>query len=203
MSTLIKKFHKVMQDCSYIQKDQQNSFHKYKYASASAVFAKVNEALSKHGLASVAQSEILSTSDTTTKDKSGNEKIDRFVTVKATITILDTEGDGTQTLTISGLGSGLDSGDKAIAKAQTMAIKYAWVGALNISTGDDPEADDELDERVSPIQKYIDLLQHAKNAEEIEHIKTSIRNNGWKSYSIGEKERFVQAGESAKKRLGI
>lgn len=44
-------------------------------------------------------------------------------------------------MSIVGLGSGQDSGDKAIMKAQTAAIKYAYLLSFAISTGDDPEND--------------------------------------------------------------
>ncbi|MBR0289704.1 MAG: hypothetical protein IJQ82_12060 [Selenomonadaceae bacterium] len=55
------------------------------------------------------------------------------------ITLLDP--DSGETLPIKGLGFGQDAGDKAVAKAQTMAIKYAYLNSLAIATNDDPEAD--------------------------------------------------------------
>jgi len=47
------------------------------------------------------------------------------------------------------MGSGQDSGDKAVMKAQTAAIKYAYLLSFAISTGDDPEADQRTDESSS------------------------------------------------------
>lgn len=41
-------------------------------------------------------------------------------------------------MSITGPGSGQDSGNKAVTKAQT-AIKYAYLLSLTISTEDDPE----------------------------------------------------------------
>lgn len=44
-------------------------------------------------------------------------------------------------LIIRGLGSGIDTGDKSVAKAQTMAVKYAWKNSLLIAdSSDDPDA---------------------------------------------------------------
>jgi DNA-directed RNA polymerase subunit M/transcription elongation factor TFIIS len=37
-----------------------------------------------------------------------------------------------------------------LSKAQTQAKKYAWLLALNISTGDDPEADERTDRAQEP-----------------------------------------------------
>jgi hypothetical protein len=50
---------------------------------------------------------------------------------------------GDETLTSSACGEGSDSGDKATAKAETAAIKYAVAHALCLAWGaEDPEASD-------------------------------------------------------------
>ena len=66
------------------------------------------------------------------------------MTVRVTITLVDVESG--ESIILSGLGSGQDSGDKAVMKAQTAAIKYAYLMSLAISTNDDPEADVKTDE---------------------------------------------------------
>ena len=60
--------------------------------------------------------------------------------------ILLIDKDSGETVTLTGIGSGQDGGDKAVMKAQTAAIKYAYMLSLAISTGDDPEADGKTDE---------------------------------------------------------
>ena len=57
-----------------------------------------------------------------------------------------TDSDSGESVKIKGLGSGQDAGDKATMKAQTAAIKYAFLLSFAISTGDDPEADTHTDE---------------------------------------------------------
>lgn len=47
---------------------------------------------------------------------------------------------------MSGIGSGQDNSDKAVMKAQTAAIKYAYMLTLAMNTNDDPEADSQTDE---------------------------------------------------------
>lgn len=133
---LARKVALIAEACAHVQKDGRNDFHKYSYATAGAVLAKVNEAMAKHGVCSTAEPEVLSESD-----NAGN----RTVTVKVTLTLHDADSDAT--LTTAGIGCGQDKGDKAVMKAQTAAIKYAWMLALNISTGDDPEADGDTDKR--------------------------------------------------------
>lgn len=45
--------------------------------------------------------------------------------MKVNITLIDRDSD--ESVLITGIGSGQDSGDKAVMKAQTAAIKYAYM----------------------------------------------------------------------------
>ena len=146
MKQLAAKLLAVMRECSYVEKNGTNDFHGYKYATSADVLAKVNSALVKHGIASVAHPELIDMIDVITA-RGNTEKL---ATVQMTITLIDTEnGD---TFEISGIGSGQDAGDKAVMKAETAAIKYAYMLSLAISTGDDPEADENTDKAVSQEQ---------------------------------------------------
>lgn len=144
MQNISKKFVEVMKDCSHVAKNGSNDFHKYKYATAADVLEKVNASLTKHGLASGVTPNILNTQQVSTAK--GN--VENLVTVEVVVTLIDP--DSGETLTIKGLGSGQDAGDKAVAKAQTMAIKYAYLNSLAIATSDDPEADLHTDEVTQP-----------------------------------------------------
>lgn len=104
------------------------------------MLGRVNAALVKYGIASVPMPELLDMTDV--KTAKGN--IEHLATVKIEIKLLDKESG--EIFIISGLGSGQDSGDKGVMKAQTVAIKYAYMLSLAISTGDDPEADGRIDE---------------------------------------------------------
>lgn len=139
MSTLTEKLILAARACGYVQKDSANLFHKYRYASAANVLAHINEAICNAGLAVV---------DTLPEivDREGVGK-DRVVTARMTIVVADTESG--ERATFRGLGSGMDSGDKAVMKAVTAATKYAWLCAFSISTGDDPEADETTDRRTA------------------------------------------------------
>lgn len=134
------KLANVMAACRYIQKDRRNEFLRYNYASASAVLERVNAACADQNLATVVIPKILSQTEKTSRSGA----VETLVTVQTDVTLVDC--DSGESVTFSGLGSGQDVGDKAVAKAQTMALKYAWMTTLNISTGDDPEADAHEDE---------------------------------------------------------
>ena len=144
MQKIAKKFVEVMRDCSHVAKNGTNEFHKYKYATAADVLEKVNASLTKHGIASVVTPLLLSMQEITTAK--GNTE--RLATVEVTVTLID--ADSGETLTLKGLGSGQDSGDKSVAKAQTMALKYCYLNSLAIATSDDPEADRHTDEVMQP-----------------------------------------------------
>ena len=140
MQKLASKFINVMQECSHIEKNGVNSFHKYKYATSSDVMQKVNAALTKYGIASFVSPSLISLQEV--KTAKGN--IDHFATVEVEIKLVDK--DSGEEAILKGLGNGQDNGDKAVAKALTSAMKYAYMMSLAISTGDDPEADRSVDE---------------------------------------------------------
>lgn len=143
MQKIAKKFVEVMRECSHVAKNGTNSFHQYKYATAADVLEKVNASLTKHGLASVVTPNLLSVQEVTTAK--GN--IERLATVEVSIMLIDSESG--ESLTLKGLGSGQDPSDKAIAKAQVMGIKYAYLSSLAIATNDDPEADSKTDDAMN------------------------------------------------------
>ena len=147
MQKLAKKFVSVMQECSHVVKTGTNDFHRYKYATANDVLEKVNASLTKHGIASVVTPALLSVQEVTTAK--GNTE--RLATVEVMVTLIDSESG--ESFAIKGLGSGQDAGDKALAKAQTMALKYCYMASLAIATGDDPEADSKTDEATTYSQK--------------------------------------------------
>ena len=130
----------IMSECSHVAKDGFNDFHKYKYASASGVLEAVNAALVKHKVASVVTPNIISSFDVT--NAKGN--IEHQVTVGCNILLIDSESG--ESIDLYGIGTGQDAGDKAVMKAETAAIKYAYLLSMAISTGDDPEADSRTDE---------------------------------------------------------
>lgn len=140
MGKLAAKISAVMKDCNYVEKNGTNTFHGYQYATSADVLAKVNTALVKHGIASIAKPELIDIVNVTTTK--GN--IEKLATIQMTIKLIDVESG--ETYELVGIGSGQDAGDKAIMKAETAAIKYAYMLSFAISTGDDPEADKNTDE---------------------------------------------------------
>jgi len=144
LAALATRLLKVMKACAVVPKDEKNAAQHYKYVSSDAVLKRVNGALVDAGLATVCAMEVLDRQPRTTNSGGTWE----LATVRAKLTIIDSETGAS--IDSEGIGQGFDGGDKALSKAQTQARKYAWLLALNISTGDDPEADSLTDRVQEP-----------------------------------------------------
>lgn len=173
MQKLAKKLIAVMQECRYVAKNGVNTFHKYKYATCADVLEMVNAAFVKQGIASITVPEVVDLHAVTTA-KGSTEHI---ATVKVTVKLVD--ADSGESLEISGMGSGQDSGDKAVMKAQTAAIKYAYLLSFAISTGDDPEADQRTDENSSVLS--------ATSTSRAFQQKSKVKGQVHACYECGEK----------------
>ena len=140
-ANIAAKLVKVMQECSFVPKNGTNSYHNYKYATAEDVLSTVNKSLAKYGIACIVIPTLESNIDVV--NQKGN--IEHLATVSVHIQLIDSESG--ESVDLFGMGSGQDAADKAVMKAQTAAIKYAFMLSLCIATGDDPEADAAMDER--------------------------------------------------------
>lgn len=169
---IAKKLVNVMSECGHIAKNGLNSYHQYKYATAEDVLLKVNSALTKNKIASVVIPEIASMVDVT--NLKGNTE--HLVTVNVQIKLIDSESG--ECVDLFGIGSGQDAGDKAVMKAQTAAIKYAYMMSLCIATGDDPEADTKTDENSSMGNKGSKAVNNVKKISAIKKSITVCANCG-------------------------
>lgn len=169
---IAKKLVNVMIECGHIAKNGLNSYHQYKYATAEDVLLKVNSALTKNKIASVVIPEIASMVDVI--NLKGNTE--HLVTVNVQIKLIDSESG--ECVDLFGIGSGQDAGDKAVMKAQTAAIKYAYMMSLCIVTGDDPEADTKTDENSSMGNKGSKAVNNVKKISAIKKSITVCANCG-------------------------
>lgn len=176
MKNLAAKLVKVMEDCAAVPKNGTNDFHHYKYATSADVLEKVNASLVKNRIASIVLPEVINSAEVVTNK--GNTE--HLITVKVEITLIDTDS-GEKTV-LSGIGSGQDGGDKAVMKAQTAAIKYAYMLSLAISTNDDPEADPRTDESVSH-REPVNLPENKENPLICSDCGTAI-SGGVKKVSV-------------------
>lgn len=156
-----KKLVSVMGECNHIAKNGVNGYHNYTYATAEDVLLKVNDALVKNKIASIVIPEIKEMTDV--KNLKGNTE--HLVTISVRIHLIDS--DSGECVDLYGIGSGQDAGDKAVMKAQTAAIKYAYMLSLCIATEDDPESDIKTDISVSG--------EKAKNKANASSVKQNVK----------------------------
>jgi hypothetical protein len=145
-----------------VPKDGYNQGQKYNYTSAAAVKMRVGPELAARGIAVTVKAEVLDHGDST----SGKGTVSQRVLVRLTLTFVD--GATGEVLETQGLGSGMDSGDKAAMKAFTAAEKYAYVGAFCLAMGEDPERDEKDEEASGPSAQ-----------EELTRVTTIEELNAW------------------------
>ncbi len=132
---IVTKLAEVMAEAGYVQKDGRNDHHGYRFVSAEAVYDRIRPALARRGVAIASTTAELLNHDQVTSAKGVPGVI---AVVRLTLQLKDAETG--EVAIYQGLGSGSDSGAKAVMKANTAALKYALAAALMMSWGDDPEA---------------------------------------------------------------
>lgn len=144
MKSILAKLHAVMSAVDYIQKDKENTFHRYKYASEQAIKEALHTELVKNKV--IFGVSVTGSNKTPITTAKGNQS---FVTdVKLTYAFWDV--DSGESVTGEFIGTGEDPSDKGTYKAITGAIKYILTSTFLIPTGDDAEADTE--EKAPPKQ---------------------------------------------------
>lgn len=122
----------VMGDVGYVKKDGKNTFQNYSYVSEADTIATVRQAMCKHGLVATP----VVTSHSTIEagaTKSGAKQWFTTILVEYTFT----DPDSGESLLVTTIGQGMDTGDKGCYKAMAGANKYALLKAFQIATGDD------------------------------------------------------------------
>lgn len=122
----------AMGDVEAIKKDGKNTMQGYSFTSEAAIANTLRPIMSKHGLALVPTNIRVVNADTV---QTKNATMQR-VAIEATYTLMHKGG---QNLSITVPGEGMDSLDKAIPKALTMAYKYAMIQVFCVGRGDDPD----------------------------------------------------------------
>lgn len=135
--SLAEKLNKAITDIGPVQKDGSNSFQNYRFQSEAAIKSAVKKAISANGFDIIPSYEILGQRDVQGRKGTLNHIVD----VMGTFTITDGRKD--QEMVGQMPGTGMDTGEKATAKACTSAQKYFYKQLFNISDQEeDPDATD-------------------------------------------------------------
>lgn len=124
-----QRIHAIMQDVSYVQKENKKVNNQYTFVSHDAVTSKVRPALLEHGVLAVPSYFDISVDGNRTS-----------CSMSITFINIDKPEDKLE-IPCAGFGQGIDPQDKGAGKAMSYAYKYALLKVLGLETGDDPERD--------------------------------------------------------------
>lgn len=200
---LYQRIRSVMEDVEYLQKDKEISTGgsgSYKALSEETVTKNVREAMIRHGLVilPIAQEHHL------VDHVRGPGKIVSVSTVNATYKIVNVDNP-TEFELLASAGTGVDSQDKGVGKAQTYAYKYLLLRTFGIATGKDTDSvgNAELErEQAAEQQKAIGVaikqLEAAVDVEELKRVgvKEYMDDPKYKAAALAAAER-VKASKAA------
>lgn len=124
---IYQRLHAVMQGLSFIQKEDKKVNNQYTFVSHDAVTAAVRGRFVEQGIVSIPQN---------LKVKQDGNRTE--VTLDMAFVNIDKPDDR---ILVPSFGYGIDQQDKGPGKAMSYAVKYAYLKALALETGDDPELD--------------------------------------------------------------
>lgn len=140
--TVHQALSKVMGDVQAVKKDSKNQAQRFNFRGIDAVMNAVGPALRKYGVTILPEDVEVHRSNGTT----ANGKQTAEVVVKVTYRIYGPAGDSIHGKVAA---EAMDFGDKAIAKAMSVAYRTFLLQALTIPT-DEPDPDGESYERGAP-----------------------------------------------------
>lgn len=152
----------VMAEVRSIEKGDKNDFHNFMFRGIDRVLNKVGPALRAHGVVVTPELRNLESRDITTS----KGKREREVTVTVAYHFRGPEGDMLEPPVVVP-GEASDAGDKAVAKAMSVAQRIAYIQAFNIPTG-------ESDPDRHVVTRAVDPLVKVKN-----DIWAEAEKRGW------------------------
>lgn len=178
---IIQKLNEASKKIGPITKDGENKFQRYTFQSEAAVKSAVEAAIREVGIRIIPNYEIVQQYDRESA-KGGNN---HFVDVKGTFTITDGEDSIQGTM----FGSGQDTAEKAMVKAETTTQKYFYKQLFNITDRDeDPDTTNSAINAGKPKQNYgNNRRQPANNSQSRSSQQRSHSNatNAGKLKTIG------------------
>lgn len=154
-NSLHRKLTEVMAAVDWQPKTERNQQQNYAFVSVERIKDAVRTQLAERHVMVYTSIKAVDRAEFTTSK--GTAML--HVTVHGEVTFAD--GDSGEMFTIEAAGEAMDTGDKALNKAQTALVKYALINTFLIPTGDDPDH-----ESPEVTQRRQDAPQAARTAQE-------------------------------------
>jgi len=153
---IYNKWAELLERVGYVQKTGNNAHFKYTYVTEADMIEALRPVMSELGLLFYpSKSEVVPNSVTGSAST--------VITIKYTYTLLDSETG--ESVDMEVIAQGADSQDKGAYKAATGARKYALRQLILVSTGDDPEKDEDTDGVGVANQNAIAVLRKYREAD--------------------------------------
>jgi hypothetical protein len=197
---IAQALNEVMKEVGAVKKNDRNASQGFNFRGIDAVVNAVSPALQKHGVIVVPSVEDY---EYHSVEIGKNRTVMGHVKVKVTYTFIGAGGDAIKATVV---GEAMDSGDKATAKAMSVAFRTALLQTLSLPT-DEPDPDSQSYERSEKvvvdtkalalaISESSDLETLAKLGAYITKYKDSIEPSILETLRISFKEAQVRVGTS-------
>ena len=171
--TVHEAINAVMRDVTFLGKEQKNSHQGFNFRGIDDVMNIVGPAMRKHGL--IAYPRLLPEYTTFGEKPTKNSKAK---TVDIVVEVVWCGPDGSELISRVAAES-FDSGDKATAKAMSVALRTAYLQTLCLPT-DEPDPDSFSYEIVNEDEKarFIEKMSQVSDIEELRKLKAQARHAG-------------------------
>lgn len=197
---IAQALNEVMKEVGAVKKNDRNASQGFNFRGIDAVVNAVSPALQKHGVIVVPSVEDY---EYHSVEIGKNRTVMGHVKVKVTYTFIGAGGDAIKATVV---GEAMDSGDKATAKAMSVAFRTALLQTLSLPT-DEPDPDSQSYERsekvvvdtkalAKAISESSDLDGLAKLGAYITKYKDAIEPSILETLRISFKEAQVRVGTS-------
>lgn len=130
---------KIMEDVEAVEKKQINTGQNFNFRGIDNILNSLHTIFKKHGV--FASPEILEYKvDYMPRNDASGKPSGQWTSILIKLRLNFKSSDGSTTCS-EALGHGMDIGDKAAAKAMSMAVKYALINTFLIPTADDKDGD--------------------------------------------------------------
>jgi len=198
--SIAQALNEVMKEVGAVKKNDRNASQGFNFRGIDAVVNAVSPALQKHGVIVVPSVEDY---EYHSVEIGKNRTVMGHVKVKVTYTFIGAGGDAIKATVV---GEAMDSGDKATAKAMSVAFRTALLQTLSLPT-DEPDPDSQSYERsekvvvdtkalAKAIAESSDLETLAKLGAYITKYKDAIEPSILETLRISFKEAQVRVGTS-------
>jgi hypothetical protein len=174
MATIVSLMNEVMKDVGAISKTDKNTSQGFNFRGIDSVINAVSPALRKHGIVVVP---CVDDYQYESIEIGKNRTVMGHVKVRVTYTFAGPDGDA---IKASVVGEAMDAGDKATAKAMSVAFRTALLQSLCLPTDDiDPDAQSyERSEKISfDTTAIVSAMAKVSDLETLTKIGSYIMSN--------------------------